>query len=218
MIVLTCDQRSAEWRQARLGRLTSSKADAMLATIKSGEAAGRRNLRVQLVLERLTQRPQENGYVSAAMQQGNEREPDARDLYEAEAGVILRTVGFVCHDSLMAGASPDAVIGEFEGLVEFKCPEPSAHLEFIRSGVLPAKYLNQITHQLWVTGAAWCDFVSFNPDFPAGLQFKAVRVPAVREAIDVYAEKAKVFLAEVDRELEALATIGNLKAQLAAAV
>src|SRR5712691_1647113 len=55
-------QRSAAWTQVRLGRLTSTGAAPMLATIKSGEAAERRNLRIRLALETLTGRSQESDY------------------------------------------------------------------------------------------------------------------------------------------------------------
>jgi len=47
--VIDAPQRSAEWFAARAGRLTGSVAADMLATIKSGEAAARRDLRTRLV-------------------------------------------------------------------------------------------------------------------------------------------------------------------------
>ena len=53
-IVLDVAQRSPEWFAARCGRVTSTAAADMLATIKSGEAAARRDLRTRLVCERLT--------------------------------------------------------------------------------------------------------------------------------------------------------------------
>ena len=64
-----------------------------------------------------------------------------------------------------------------------------------------------MTHNLWVTGAQWCDFVSFDPRFPEHLQLFVVRV--ARKDVDLkgYEAKALAFLAEVDaevRELEAM--------------
>ena len=52
--IVAASQRSEPWFQARLGRLTGSRASDMLASIHKGEAAARRDLRSQLVLERLT--------------------------------------------------------------------------------------------------------------------------------------------------------------------
>lgn len=218
MNILDCEQRSEAWARARLGRLTASRAVDMLTTIKSGEAAGRRNLRAMLVLERLTNKPQESGYVSAAMQQGTDREPDALLWYEALTGQIVHRTGFITHDDLMAGASLDGHIGDFEGLVEAKSPIPATHLEYLRTGTVPGDYLAQITHQLWITGAQWCDWLSYQPDFPESCRCKVVRVLRDEAAIKDYEAKAKAFLAEVDRDLAAVLTMIDPAAQLKAAV
>ena len=53
-ICIEAAQRSEAWHLARLGRLTGSRAADMLARIKTGEAAARRDLRTQLVCERVT--------------------------------------------------------------------------------------------------------------------------------------------------------------------
>src|SRR5262245_11789428 len=120
MKILCSDQRSEAWHQARVGRLTGSRAGDMLARIKSGEAAARRNLRVQLVLERLTNTSQESGYVSADMQYGIDREPDAFAAYEAETGAVVEPCGFFAHETLLAGGSPDGMIDGLTGILELK--------------------------------------------------------------------------------------------------
>lgn len=195
-------QRSPEWMALRLGRVTSSCAADMLASLKDPkkEAAGRRNLRVRLVLERITGRSIESTYQSAAMQQGTRREADALLVYEAITGRLLRSVGFVAHDTLMAGCSPDGVVGDFEGLVEAKCPLPATHLDYLRTGEIPGDYMRQIWHHLWTTGAAWCDWLSFNPDFPEPLQMRIVRVQRDEVAVKSYELLLRQFLAEVQRE------------------
>lgn len=190
----------------------------MMATIQKGEAAARRNLRTQLVLERLTGVAQDGGYQSQAMQQGTEREPEAVAWYEAEMGLLVQRTGFIEHDTLMAGASLDGHIGAFEGLLEVKCPIQATHLDFIETGVIPGDYFKQIAHQLWITGAQWCDFVSFNPDFPDGLRLKIERVLRSESVIAEYEAKARAFLAEVDAKVESLRTQTNLRGALAASV
>lgn len=204
MIVHDVPQRSKEWAALRLGRVTGSRAADMLATIKNGESADRRNLRMQLVLERLTGHSQENGYVSKDMERGTELEADAVSAYEVETGNLTRAVGFLAHDTLLAGYSPDAVVGEFTGLIEVKCPKAATHLEYVRGGI-PSKYLKQIQHGLWISGAAWCDFVSYAPDFPAHLRLKISRVQALDVDFRAYELLVRMFLAECDREVEALA-------------
>lgn len=199
--IIDAEQRSDAWHAARLGRLTGSRAADMLATVKSGEAAGRRNYRTQLVLERITGRVQESGFTSAAMQQGIDRENDARTLYMDTTEIVVHETGFLRHDNLMVGCSLDGHVGDFEGLIEIKCPLPATHLSYLVTGAVPANYVAQITHELWITGAPWCDFVSYNPDFPSRLQLKIVRVHANDMLLVQYQTKALAFLSEVDAEL-----------------
>ncbi len=205
MIILDHPQRSPEWFAARLGRLTGSRAADMLATIKSGEAAARRDLRTQLVCERLTGASQEDVFVNAAMQRGIDCEPLAFAAYEALTGHMARQVGFIQHETAMAGCSPDGLIDD-DGILELKCPKSATHLKYLRARTVPSDYLPQIIHNLWVTGAAYCDFVSFDDRFPAALQVFHVRVPREQKAIDAYDLAARAFLAEVDAEVASLQT------------
>lgn len=206
MRIIDVPQRSPEWFTARLGKLTGSRASDMLATgaTPKKEAAGRRNLRVQLVLERITGRSQERGYVSAAMQQGIDREVDAYATYEALTGRLLTSSGFIAHDTVQAGCSLDGHVGDFEGIIEIKSPIPATHLDYLKTGKIPGDYYAQIVHGLWLTGAQWCDWLSYNPDFPEPLQVKLVRVVRNEAEIDNYEVMARAFLAEVEKETAAV--------------
>ncbi len=210
MIVITCDQRTDAWRLARLGRLTGSVAGDMLATIKSGEAADRRNLRIALALERVTGKPLDNGFVSDAMKTGIDREADAVRRYEVLTGNLVTASGFLQHDTLMAGCSVDGHIGE-DGLLEVKAPQPPAHYQYLTAGKLPPAYLAQVLHNLWITGAAWCDWMSYQPDFPEHLQTVLVRVTRDEEQIAEYAAKATAFLKEVQLVEDSLRGMPVLK-------
>jgi hypothetical protein len=197
-------QRSPEWFAARAGRLTASCAKDMLATIKSGEAAARRDLRTRLVVERLTGAPQEDGFQNEAMKRGAELEPDALAAYEALTGNLASSVGFLAHTELMAGGSPDGVIGDFEGLVELKCPKSATHFSYLRGdGKAPSEHLPQLTHLLWLTGCAWIDFLSFDPRFPKAMRTFYVRVARDEKVMAEYDVKVRAFLDEVDREVSA---------------
>jgi hypothetical protein len=202
--IITAEQRSPEWFVARLGRLTGSRAKDVLATIKTGEAAARRDLRVQLVCERLTKTVQEDGYCSPEMQRGITCEPLAFAAYEALTGQMAIRTGFLSHNLHMAGCSLDGHIDGFVGILELKCPKSATHLKYLRAGTVPADYLPQITHNLWVTGAAWCDFLSFDDRFPAHLQTSLVRVDAKDLNLAAYEKLALAFLAEVDAEVAAV--------------
>jgi putative phage-type endonuclease len=164
--IINAEQRSPEWFAARLGRLTGSRAADMLSTIKTGEAAARRDLRMQLVCERLTNTLQEDAFINAAMQRGIDCEPLAFNAYEARTGNVAVRTGFLAHDDYLIGCSLDGHVGNFAGIVEMKCPKSATHLRYLRANVVPSDYLPQITHNLWVTGAEWCDFLSFDDRFP----------------------------------------------------
>jgi hypothetical protein len=202
--VINAPQRSPEWFRARLGRLTGSRAADMLATIRSGEAAARRDLRTQLVCEYLTHAVAEDGFVSRDMDRGIALEPAAFAAYEALTGEVVTRTGFLAHDTLPIGCSLDGHVGDFDGVLELKCPKSATHVGYLRAGVVPAAYLPQVTHNLWVSGAAWCDFMSYDPRLGPGLETFLVRVPRDEAAIAAYRSKALVFLEEVATELAAL--------------
>jgi putative phage-type endonuclease len=183
------EQRTEEWFQARLGKVTASRVADVLSKIKTGESASRRNYKIQLVSERLTGEKQES-YINQAMQDGIDREVFARDRYVQQFGEV-EEVGFIQHPTLEAGASPDGLVGE-DGLLEIKCPMGTTHTETLMTQEVPSKYIPQIQFQLRCTGRKWCDFVSYNPMFPQHLQVFVKRV-----------EADEVYQMELDKEIEA---------------
>lgn len=198
------EQRSEEWFQARLGKVTASRVADVLAKIKSGESASRRNYKIQLVSERLTGERQET-YVNQAMQDGIDREQFARDRYVQQFGEV-EEVGFIQHPTLEAGASPDGLVGT-DGIIEIKCPMGSTHTETLMTQEVPSKYVPQIQFQLLVTGRKWCDFVSYNPMFPENLQVFVRRVFANKEYQQELEDEVKQFLKEVDDVINKLKEI-----------
>lgn len=200
MILCTAPQGSPEWLADRCGVASASRFAAIMATIKSGEAAERRNYRTDLVVERLTGKPLDS-FMTAAMKQGIEREPIARQAYEVQTGNLVEQVGFCRHDSILAGASPDGLI-DADGGLEIKCPERSAHLRYLQQDMEPPEYTWQIQGGMWITERQWWDFVSFNPDFPEDLQLIVRRITRNEEAIKKLAGEVERFLAEVNAEVD----------------
>jgi len=186
--------------------LTGSVASEMLSRLKSGgESAARRDLKLQLAVETLTGTPMEaSGFVSPAMQRGIDAEPLARGRYEAETGNLVRTTGFVIREDLAVGCSLDGDIRNFEGILEIKCPKSATHCQYLKDKRLPPDYVPQVTHNLFVTGAQWCDFVSFDDRMPAGLDFFMVRVQRDESAIAAYETEVRKFLTEMQSEVGAL--------------
>ena len=189
------EQRTEEWFAARLGKVTASRVADVLAKIKSGESASRKNYKMELVVQRLTNKVGES-FTNAAMEWGTEQEPFARMAYEAHTGTFVKEEGFVDHPTIEGfGCSPDGIVGE--GLIEIKCPNTATHIETVLENKAPSKYIPQMQCQMACTGAKWCDFVSFDPRVPDDLQLFVVRVDRDQEYIDAMEVEVKQFLSEV---------------------
>lgn len=188
-------QGSPEWLAARCGRATASRFADVLATIKTGEAAARRNYKAQLVCERLTGIVAES-FTNAAMQWGTETEPLARAAYEEQTGNLVEQVAFITHSELMAGASPDGLI-DLDGGLEIKCPNTATHIDTLLKG-MPADHMPQIQGCMWITGRKWWDFVSYDPRLPERLQTHIQRITRDDAYITNLAAEVTVFLTEVD--------------------
>jgi putative phage-type endonuclease len=196
------EQRTDEWYTARLGKVTAS---AVYQVMAKGGGVTRNNYMIKLLCERLTGQREES-YQNAAMQRGTELEAVARSAYEVDKGVMTKQVGFSLHPDIAGfGASPDGLVGE-DGLVEIKCLNTSAHVDFLRDGKVDGKYKLQMQAQMACTGRKWCDYVLYDDRLPEGLQYKCVRVE-----IDPAAQLE--MLAEVTKFLQEL---GDLESSLIA--
>lgn len=201
MKIIDCQQGTPEWAQARAGRVTASRIDAVLARARDrkSEGATRRNYKAQLVSEILTGRPQEDkGFSSRAMEDGKLLEPEARAAFEAHRMVFVDQVGFVVHPTIeRAGASPDGLLGA-DGLVQFKCPYPATHIGWMLAGDVPIEYQPQMLWEMACTERSWCDFVSYCPALPPHLQLFIARFDADPKRIAEITAEVTVFLREVD--------------------
>lgn len=199
MRVITADQGTDEWKQARVGVPSGSKFADIMA---KGGGATRATYLTALALERITG-VREDFKTTFAMEQGTEREPFARSAYEAHTGQFVTEIGFCMHDTMMVGVSPDGLVGK-AGMTEYKCPMPKTHLEYLRlePGKCPTAYRWQVQGQLWVAEREWCDFVSYNPDFPENAQMVIRRVVRDEKAITELESEVVKFLEDIEREIE----------------
>jgi len=194
------EQGTPEWFAARLGNVTASRVADVIAKTKSGYSASRDNYMAQLICERMTNTVAES-YSNAAMQWGTETEPLARAAYESYADVLVDQVGYVPNPWLgRAGASPDGLVGK-QGLIEIKCPNTATHIDTLLSETVPTKYITQMQWQMACTGRRWCDFVSFDPRLPDGLQLFVKRVEYDSEYIAMLEKEVALFLEELDTKI-----------------
>ena len=196
-------QRTESWYQDRLGKATASRMGDLMARTKSGWGASRGNYMAELLIERLTGASTE-GYQSPAMLRGIELEPAALAHYCFDTDLSVDLTGFINHPRIaMAGCSPDGLVGE-DGLVEVKVPNSATHIETLLTGTVDLKYVRQMQFQMACTGRQWCDFVSFDPRMPAGMQIWVQRYPRHDEVVEIMEKEVEAFLAELDEKEKAL--------------
>ncbi len=195
-------QGSDAWFALRLGQVTASRiADVSAKTRSGGWGATRATYMAQLIAERLTGERAE-GYKNAAMQWGTDTEPEARAAYAFRADLDVAEIGYVPHPTIaMSGASPDGLVAP-DGLVEFKCPNTSTHIETLISGKVD--YHAQMYWQMACTERAWCDYVSYDPRLPEHMRLFVRRVPRDDAKIAQLEKDVIEFLAELDDKINNL--------------
>lgn len=192
--VLDLAQGSDEWHAARAGMVTASVVgDLLTSTLQVAHNATSRGLTDALASERIMGTPQRT-FASWDMMRGHDDEPHARDLYAAhhapvsECGFMVRTLD----SGARIGYSPDGLVGP-DGLIEIKSRLPKHQLRTILDARVPREHLPQIQFGLWVSGRAWCDYVSYCGGMPLWvtrvLPDSSWRV-ALADAVRVFEERA----------------------------
>jgi putative phage-type endonuclease len=198
------EQQTPEWLQMRIGCVTGSRMADVMAKLKrkDGEAQCRADYKAEIVCEILTNRSMGH-YISPAMQWGLDNEIFARNAYEV-AVESIEQVGFALHATIQRlGASPDGLVGA-DGLVEFKCPNTTTHLEYVIAGEVPAEYHWQMLCEMACTERSWCDFVSYDPRLPKHLQLFVRRFHRDDARIAEMEVEVNQFLVEVGEKIETL--------------
>lgn len=193
-------QGSEEWFQLRCGRATASEFGSILA---KGQGKTRATYMHRVIAERLTGKPVET-YRGPHMDRGIEQEPLARIAYEARSDNFVLPGGFFTHPAIMAGASPDGLVGDVGG-VELKSVIATVQVQTLLRGGYPPEHKPQVQGNLWITGRQWWDFVSFCQDMPARRRCYIFRVHRDETYIAELEQEVRKFLEDVD---DAIARLG----------
>lgn len=199
------DQNSPEWFLLRCGKATASEFSSVLA---KGQGKTRAAYLRRVVAETLTGKPSES-YRNSHMDRGQDQEPLAGWAYELATGNTVERVGFIEHDSLRAGCSPDRLIAGQKRGAEIKCVIPTVQVETIDSGGYPSEHKAQIQGSLWITGYKAWDFCSYSPDMPEKLRTYVFTVERDETYIQMLEREVIGFLLDVDRMLSRLGVAGE---------
>lgn len=177
-------QHSLDWFRARLGKFTGSEVGRLLkggrgkdetfgkdALSYINEVVAERLLNPSVVMldELFEEYLMQVTASSKAMAWGNDQEMNARNLYSKVTGRKVTSCGAVEFSAWFA-SSPDGLCLDNNGCVEIKCPTSKIHTEYLLNvsdaeelkSVRPLYYWQCIAHMA-VTGADWCDWVSYCP-------------------------------------------------------
>lgn len=202
------EQGSYEWLKERIGYATASNVALIMA---KGAGATRQNYMVKMMCEILSGEPTK-GYKSKYMQDGNDREQIARELYEEITGRTVTQVGFAYIEKEMLGASVDGDV-ETDGLWECKNVIPAEQVRLLTTGKIKDAYIKQMQTQMYVREKAWCDFQSTslgdeeNGELPDKYKVKIIRVMRDDDIINTIRREVAFFhhdLRELMKKMEGL--------------
>lgn len=205
-IIVDVEQGTPEWKQARCGIVTASRAAHVNGMKDNGdETSKRRDYRAEIISEILTGQPYPQSAERARqVLWGKEQEPFARAAYELLRGELVDTCGFVLHAEIdRFGASPDGLVGE-DGLIQIKCPATATQIEYWQAGTVPLEHMPQMLAEMSCTGRDWCDFVSFDPRLPEHLQLFVRRFARNDGLIAKLERNVVAFNQQIDEILAAL--------------
>ena len=160
------EQGTDAWLELRAGKFSASNASIFVGDVKN---KGFTDLIKTAAWGRAFGAANEPTYKSASMLRGNELEPEARNWYIFNQGVLVREAGFVQRqDAPHCGWSPDGLVfqdGALVGGIEIKCLEHKAFMDVLADEKIPSVYIYQCQWAIWIGRLEWLDFVAYHPQF-----------------------------------------------------
>lgn len=159
------EQKSDEWRYARLGLFTGSDFHVFLGDSKTKE-----DKLWEKMAERRYQDSDNEEFFSPYTERGNVLENEARRIYSAINECEVKLPGLVeCRNRYKdwAACSPDGIVGE-DGIIEIKCLVAKFFTQYTEGKhkndfYIRPEYKTQVQFNLFVTQRKWCDFIYYHP-------------------------------------------------------
>lgn len=157
------EQGSPEWKQARAGKVTASRAKDARDRLKSGAPSGKQiAYACQVALERVSGAPADMTFENWQMREGHAQEPIARTAYERLTGNLVDEVGAFATDDDLFLYSPDGLIDD-DGLLEVKTLFSPERIMTIVGNGDTSDFEDQCMFGLWLTGRQWIDLAVWVP-------------------------------------------------------
>lgn len=165
MKIITCEQGSAEWYAARIGKPTASMFHKIVTP--GGKPSRQAPAYMYRLIAEVLLAESMADYLGQVqwMERGKLLQSDAAQQFEFTNNVTLQEVGFVTTNDGRLGCSPDRLIKGRPEAVEIKCPSPWVHLQNLIEG--PGDdYRPQVQGQLLVGEFEAVHFYSYHPRCP----------------------------------------------------
>lgn len=197
-------QRSAEWLEARKGRITGSRVGAILGL---SPYATRNDVMREMVRDYFGAEKEFTG--NAATEYGTDREEAARADFMLSTGAEVQEVGLLVHPVYeWLAASPDGLIGEDSG-IEIKCPysgklKPLAeqpHYEAQIQLCMEITNRDSWVYYAWTDGKDHMEIVSRDKEWFSLVLPNLQAFMAEFEAIVADEAKAAPYLAPLEKDL-----------------
>jgi len=191
-----------EWFAKRAGKFTCSRFGDLMTTGRGkdevfGQTAW--SYIYQVAAERIGSYT--FSFDNSPVRWGKENERQALIEYCDRTGIEVEDVrtGTEAYTELneFVGGSPDGIC--LPGVVEIKCPyTPQEHMRTVHQRDVPKQYFWQVHGHMFLTGADYCDFVSFDPRI-ADEHFRMVIVRVARDPklMDQLASRINLAIEEV---------------------
>lgn len=159
MVEVNVEQRTPEWIEYRLGKITGTR---LKEVLKSDNLPLVYEMIAEVVSKQIEEIP-----VNRAMQRGVDLEPVVRQLYQEKHNEIIEEVGFCLSDENdYLALSPDGFTLDRKGAIEIKCPSTKTHVKYILDDKIPTEYLPQVCMYFMVnTELEWLDFITYDDRF-----------------------------------------------------
>jgi putative phage-type endonuclease len=156
--VLDLEQGTREWLDWRHSGIGASEASTVMG-----------DNRFQSPSELLYQKKNKiNTEPNEKMRLGTSLEPDARDLYIEETGILVEPQCLQSKEYSWMIASMDGITDDYAHIVEIKCGR-AAYWQ-ANKGNVPSYYYGQLQHQLMITGLDLVDYWCYWPGYEGILQ------------------------------------------------
>ena len=169
--VIDLEQGTEEWLDWRHSGIGASEASTVMG-----------DNRFQSASELLYQKKNKiNTESNEKMRLGTSLEPEARDLYIAETGMLVEPLCLQSKEYSWLIASMDGITDDYGHIVEIKCGK-SAYWQANR-GKVPSYYYGQLQHQMMITGLEFVDYWCYWPGYEGVLQTVVRDEPYIRRLL-----------------------------------